>query len=91
MKPFLLFAAGLALWQPVSAQVFSYDTPPGQITQRDGALYFTPKGQPVHATGDIPGKPFSVALPQAIPPGKYAMLVQVGWPDPNGGTPSTRR
>lgn len=69
-----------------SAQLYTYDSPPGQTAQRDGILYFTPKAQPVHTTGDLPGRPFSVALPQVLPAGRYVLQVDVGWPDPAGGT-----
>jgi hypothetical protein len=68
-----------------SAQVFTYATPPGQVTEIDGIPFFTPRAEPVHsATGDT-GRPFSVTLPQSLPAGKYVLIVQVTWPDPAGG------
>ena len=54
------------------------------------AALSAPKAQPVHATGDLPGRPFSVALPQVLPAGKYVLLVGAGWPDPTGGTSDTQ-
>ena len=67
-----------------SAQVYPYNNPPGQLVQRDGVDFFTPKSQPVRDTGPLPGRPFSIALPQSLPSGKYAMLIQIGWPNPAG-------
>lgn len=68
-----------------SAQLFRYGSPRGQVADLDGTLSFTPKGQPVHATGEKPGRPFSVALPRSLPAGRYVLVVQVAWPDPRGG------
>jgi hypothetical protein len=68
-----------------SISVYTYDTPPGQTTQVDGAVYFTPKAPPVYTTGTIPGRPFTLTLPANLPPGKYAIQIQISWPDPAGG------
>jgi hypothetical protein len=69
-----------------SAQLYAYpDNPATEGVVQDGVFYFRPKTQPIHATGEVPGRPFSVPLPGALPRGKYALLVSVIWPDPSGG------
>jgi hypothetical protein len=51
----------------------------------DGVFYFRPRSEPVHSTGIVPGRPFSVALPQALGTGKYALVVDVTWPGRSAG------
>ncbi len=72
-----------------SAQLYPYP----DITQSNaigGQLYFSPTSQPVHATGDLPGRPFSIALPQGLQSGRYALAVAVGWPDASGAKESAQ-
>ncbi|HYP40874.1 MAG TPA: hypothetical protein VEX13_10985 [Chloroflexia bacterium] len=69
-----------------SAQLYPYpDNSASEGVVQDGVFYFSPKTQPIHATGEVPGRPFSVPLPGALPRGKYALLVSVIWPDLSGG------
>jgi hypothetical protein len=69
-----------------SAQLYAYpDNPASEGVVQEGVFYFRPKTQPIHATGEVPGRPFSVSLPGALPRGKYALLVSVIWPEPSGG------
>lgn len=68
-----------------SGQLYPYPGDPStQGTLSDGTFYFTPNGQPVFSTGDVPGRPFSVSLPAALPSGKYILAVAVVWPGPSG-------
>lgn len=69
-----------------SAQLYAYpDNPASEGVLQDGVFYFGPKTQPIHATGEVPGRPFSIELPPALPKGKYALIVAVIWPEPSGG------
>ncbi len=67
-----------------SAQLYPY--PERQPVLPGTTLNFTPEGQPTFSTGDLPGTPSALALPQHSLQGKYAMQVTVTWPDPTGGT-----
>jgi hypothetical protein len=69
-----------------SAHLYSYDTPPGQVTELNDLLSFTPRGQPVFTTPILPGRPFSFNLPPSVAPGKYALILSIQWPNPMGGT-----
>lgn len=72
--------------QIFSANLYAYpDSAGGQGALVNGTFYFTPKSAPLQSTGDLPGRPFSVALPKVMPSGKYAVVVNVSWPDPVSG------
>ncbi|MDQ5823702.1 MAG: hypothetical protein M3441_05740 [Chloroflexota bacterium] len=49
-----------------------------------GTFYFSPKSLPIFSTGDVPGRPFSIPLPQTTRPGKYLLLVSVVWSEGAG-------
>jgi hypothetical protein len=68
-----------------TATVYNYDSPPNQTTRLDGTTYFTPKAQPVYTSTNPGGKPFTLTLPANLPPGKYALQLQITWPNPAGG------
>ncbi|MBF6612732.1 MAG: hypothetical protein IVW55_06335 [Chloroflexi bacterium] len=61
-----------------------------QSTVVGGQLYFPPASQPAHATGDLPGRPFSIALPQGLQSGRYVLAVSVGWPGASGSKESAQ-
>jgi hypothetical protein len=73
---------------PVSlhADLFSYNTPEGQVAQIENTAYFTPQANPIFTTGNLPGKPFSVTLPKGLASGLYVLVAGVSWLDPAGGT-----
>jgi hypothetical protein len=52
----------------------------------DHSFTFTPQSQPIYSARNLPGRPFSLAVPQDLPVGAYALVVTVTWPDPSGGT-----
>jgi hypothetical protein len=60
----------------LSVQLFPYPTASGQ---------FVPSGTPVFSTGNLPGVPFSIHLPDNLAPGRYVALANVSWPDSAGG------
>ncbi|HEX8221112.1 MAG TPA: hypothetical protein VF914_18110 [Chloroflexia bacterium] len=66
--------------QRFTAQLYSY---PAELANEGasigGTFYFSPKSLPVFYTDKVPGRPFSVSVPAAIPPGKYLLLVSVLW------------
>lgn len=61
----------------LSAQLYLFPT--GVAPQ-----FFVPQGTPISASGDLPGRPFSVTLPTKLTSGKYALLVSVQWPATTG-------
>jgi hypothetical protein len=52
----------------------------------DNSFTFTPQSQPIYSARNLPGRPFSLAMPQDLPIGAYALVVTVTWPDPSGDT-----
>ena len=46
----------------------------------EGAAEFVPNGAPVHSSEEVPGRPLSVSLPQALFPGRYVLLLRTAWP-----------
>jgi hypothetical protein len=70
----------------LSFQLFAYPGTSGGQVPGD-PVYFAPKGAPIYASGSLPGRPFSIALPSKLSQGRYALLVSVDWPD-NGGEDS---
>ncbi|HKP51622.1 MAG TPA: hypothetical protein VJ183_03120 [Chloroflexia bacterium] len=67
------------------ADLYVYpDIGSNQGTLVDGIFYFRPGGAPLYTTGQLPGRPFSISLPNSLAPGKYAVVVFVGWPDGDG-------
>ena len=55
-----------------------------QGTFVDGVFYFRPSQSAVYTTGELPGRPFSIALPGTLPSGRYAVVVYVTWPEGDG-------
>ena len=45
---------------------------------------FTPGGAPAHSTGELPGLPLSLTIPQGMPPGTYVLTVRATWPGARG-------
>jgi hypothetical protein len=50
-----------------------------------GGAQFVPGATPIFSSGDLPGVPFSVHLPDNLPSGRYVVLATVSWPDSDGG------
>jgi hypothetical protein len=67
----------------LSIQLFADPNTQGDIP--DISLSFVPKGAPVYASGDLPGRPFSVSLPQSLASGRYALILSISWPNSGGG------
>ncbi len=67
----------------LSTQIYAFPSRPGE--EPDASLSFAPTGTPVYASGDLPGRPFSVSLPQSLASGRYALIVSISWPDSGGG------
>ncbi|MGA7730925.1 MAG: hypothetical protein WCD37_06595 [Chloroflexia bacterium] len=63
-----------------------YPLPGDLYLPLDKSFMFTPQSQPIYSAHNLPGRPFSLALPQGLPTGVYALVVTVTWPDPSGGT-----
>ncbi|MDQ6695204.1 MAG: hypothetical protein M3014_12420, partial [Chloroflexota bacterium] len=68
----------------LSAQLYPYGSSL-LSSSPDQVLYFAPDSQALFSTGDVPGRPFSVALPTTLAKGKYVLVVSVGWTSPSGG------
>ncbi len=67
------------------ADLYAYPDPvSNQGTLLDGVFYFRPGAPPLYTTGELPGRPFSISLPNSLAPGKYAVVVFVTWPDGDG-------
>jgi hypothetical protein len=67
----------------ISTQLHSFPATPGEAP--DASLSFVPAGTPIYSSGDLPGRPFSVSLPQSLAAGRYALIVSISWPDNGGG------
>jgi hypothetical protein len=66
--------------QRFTAQLYAYPAEPAnEGASMGGTFYFSPKSLPVFSTGEVPGRPFSVSVPAAIPQGKYLLIVSVLW------------
>jgi hypothetical protein len=64
-----------------------YDFPADQAREGatlGGTFYFNPRSLPIFSTGEVPGRPFSVALPHTLRPGKYLLVLEAVWPEGTG-------
>jgi hypothetical protein len=68
--------------QRFTARLYAYPAEPAsEGAMIGGTFYFSPTSLPVFASGEVPGRPFSVTLPLVVAPGKYLLLVSVVWSD----------
>ena len=70
----------LSSGDPFSGPVPAKDTADLYPAGAEGAGEFVPSGAPVHSSGEVPGRPLSVSLPQALAPGRYVLLLHTAWP-----------
>ena len=64
----------------MTAQLYAFPTAASpELTDIDGTLYFAPQSLPVMDSDEVEARPFSVALPSALTPGRYVLVLSVVW------------
>lgn len=71
-----------------SAQLYPLAHDPTSLTSEgatvDGVFYLNPTAPPIFTNATSSGEPFSVALPPGLSPGRYALVLNISWPDASG-------